>query len=120
MSTRAASKVANWPASALYREHFQAPQPMNSEAHSFSLEPRRSGCEVQVQAGESLIQAASRAGINMEFSCGMGMCGACVCRVLEGEPEHRDECLSDAQRQSGEWIAPCVSGSRGTRLVLDA
>jgi vanillate O-demethylase ferredoxin subunit len=50
----------------------------------------------------------------------MGMCGACVCRVLEGEPEHRDDCLNDAQRQSGEWIAPCVSGSRGTRLVLDA
>ena len=115
-----AALKANWPATALYREHFQAQQPANPEAHSFSLELRRSGCEVQVQTGENLIQAASRAGVNLEFSCGMGMCGACVCRVLEGEPEHRDECLSDAQRQSGEWIAPCVSGSRGTRLVLDA
>ena len=92
----------------------------NPEAQCFSLELRRSGCEVQVQAGESLIHAASRAGVNLEFSCGMGMCGACVCRVIEGEPEHRDECLSDAQRHSGEWIAACVSGSRGTRLVLDA
>jgi vanillate O-demethylase ferredoxin subunit len=111
---------ADWPATALYREHFQARQPVNVEAQSFSLELRRSGCEVQVQAGESLIQAAARVGVNLEFSCGMGMCGACVCRVLDGEPEHRDECLSDAQRHSGEWIAACVSGCRSSSLVLDA
>ena len=118
-SVEQAALKTGWPTTALHREHFQAPPPASIEAQGYSLVLQRSGCEVQVQPGESLIQAASRAGVELEFSCGMGICGACVCRVIEGEPEHHDDCLSEAQRHSGEWIAPCVSGCRSQRLVLD-
>ncbi|WP_027906720.1 PDR/VanB family oxidoreductase [Pseudomonas taiwanensis] len=109
-----------WPASALHREHFRPAEPLDQAGASSVLVLQRSGREVQVHAGESLVQAAARVGVALPISCGMGICGACVCRVIEGEPQHRDECLSEAQRNSGEWIAPCVSVARGPHLVLDA
>ncbi|CAM3589957.1 Vanillate O-demethylase oxidoreductase [Pseudomonas reidholzensis] len=109
-----------WPADALHREHFQPAVAAVPAAQGCTLVLQRTGCEVRVNAGESLMQAAARAGVALPVSCGMGICGACVSRVIEGDPEHRDECLSEAQRTSGEWIAPCVSGCRGARLVIDA
>ena len=38
-------------------------------------------------------------------------------RVLEGEIEHRDELLTDAERDDSMLI--CVSRTRGERIVLD-
>ncbi|MFZ5937871.1 Pdr/VanB family oxidoreductase [Pseudomonas putida] len=112
--------ACGWPHSALHREHFQATAPTTQSNSNCSLVLQRSGVEVQVQPGESLVQAAARGGVALPVSCGMGICGACISRVIEGEPEHRDECLSDAQRSSGAWVAPCVSGCGSLRLVLDA
>lgn len=112
-----------WPRDALYREHFQpAAEPGNAVAMEDSRELilARTGTRVWVRAGESLANAAARAGTLLPLSCGMGICGACVTRVIEGEADHRDDCLTPAQRASGQWIAPCVSGCGSERLVLDA
>ncbi|WDY59943.1 PDR/VanB family oxidoreductase [Pseudomonas sp. PSKL.D1] len=109
-----------WPTGALHREHFQSSAPAVSSEQGSLLVLQRSGKEVQLQPRESLVQAAERVGVALPVSCGMGICGACVSRVIEGEPEHRDDYLSAEQRASGQWIAPCVSGCRGARLVLDA
>ena len=119
-SVEQAALALGWPATALHREHFKAVEAPAQADGSCVLVLQRSGCEVQVRAGESLVQAAARAGVELPVSCGMGICGACLCRVTDGEPLHRDDCLSEAQRNSGEWIAPCVSGARGARLALDA
>ena len=109
-----------WPDAALHREHFQAPgQTSVRQPGELRLVLARSGREVEVMAGESLVQAAARVGVNIPTSCGMGMCGACQTRVLAGEPEHRDQYLSAAEQASGEWLMPCVSGCRGARLELD-
>jgi hypothetical protein len=43
----------------------------------------------------------------------------CETRVLDGEPDHRDAVLTAEERSSGETMMICVSGARGTRLVLD-
>jgi vanillate O-demethylase ferredoxin subunit len=39
--------------------------------------------------------------------------------VLEGEPDHRDQYLTDEEKQSNEQIVLCCSRARGKRLVLD-
>jgi vanillate O-demethylase ferredoxin subunit len=39
--------------------------------------------------------------------------------VVSGEPEHRDHCLSKAERVSNSVICCCVSRSRSPVLVLD-
>ncbi|OHC21893.1 MAG: Pdr/VanB family oxidoreductase [Pseudomonadales bacterium RIFCSPHIGHO2_02_FULL_60_43] len=117
---QAVATELGWPAAALHQEHFQpANEPAANQASGLELVLARSGKAVQVQAGETLVSAAARVGVTIATSCGMGMCGACMTRVLDGVPEHRDQYLSDAERSSGEWLMPCVSGCAGARLELD-
>lgn len=43
------------------------------------------GCEIEVRRGETLIEAAWRAGYTWPTRCyGMGKCTACQCEVLDG------------------------------------
>jgi vanillate O-demethylase ferredoxin subunit len=109
---------AGWPENALHQEHFQSSaEPL--AAGGFELVLAASGQVVQVAVGETLVAAASRVGVTIPTSCGMGMCGCCLTRVIEGTPEHHDDYLGAAEQASGDWILPCVSGCSGTRLVLD-
>ncbi|MDW5596127.1 PDR/VanB family oxidoreductase [Conexibacter stalactiti] len=80
---------------------------------------RRSGVELLVQEDESVLDGLLRAGVGIGSSCRSGICGACQTTVLEGEPDHRDDILSAAQRDAGDTMMPCVSRARGDRLVLD-
>ncbi len=109
-----------WPLQALFQEHFQAPLAATDSAVETELVLARSGKSVTVQIGETLVAAAERVGVTIPTSCGMGMCGACMTAVVSGEIKHRDQYLSDAERASGKWIMPCVSGCTGGRLELDA
>ncbi|MGW3037347.1 PDR/VanB family oxidoreductase [Streptomyces sp. NPDC001178] len=84
---------------------------------SFEVELRRSGRTLTVPA-DSTVLAAVRAELpNTAYSCEQGFCGTCQQRVLEGEVEHRDELLTDAERADSMLI--CVSRARSERLVLD-
>jgi len=40
-------------------------------------------------------------------------------RVLEGEPDHRDSYLTEAEQAAGDQFMPCCSRSRTDLLVLD-
>ena len=50
--------------------------------------------------------------------CEQGICGACRTVVLAGEPDHRDELLSSAERAAGAMLIS-VSRARSERLTLD-
>jgi vanillate O-demethylase ferredoxin subunit len=39
--------------------------------------------------------------------------------VVSGTPEHRDHCLSKAERASGKVICCCISRATSPVLVLD-
>ncbi|MEW1830498.1 PDR/VanB family oxidoreductase [Streptomyces sp. NPDC088196] len=83
----------------------------------FEVELRRSGRTLTVPA-DSTVLAAVRAELpDTLYSCEQGFCGTCQQRVLEGEVEHRDELLTDAERDGSMLI--CVSRARGERIVLD-
>jgi len=89
----------------------------SAEGEAFELELRRSGRTLTVPA-DSTVLAAVRAELpNTLYSCEQGFCGTCQQRVLEGEVEHRDELLTDAERADSMLI--CVSRARSVRLVLD-
>jgi ferredoxin-NADP reductase len=83
----------------------------------FEVELRRSGRTLTVSA-DSTVLAAVRAELpDTLYSCEQGFCGTCQQRVVEGEVEHRDELLTDAERDDSMLI--CVSRARGERIVLD-
>jgi ferredoxin-NADP reductase len=79
----------------------------------------KSATTLQVPAGGVLLDMLLDAGVDVEYSCCEGICGACETVVLEGRVEHRDSVLSKAQRESQKVMMVCVSGCKGGRLVLD-
>ncbi|MEV6393849.1 PDR/VanB family oxidoreductase [Streptomyces sp. NPDC051907] len=99
----------------LHLERF-APR-ARGEAAAFEAELRRTGRTLTVAAGQSLLAAVREELPNVPYSCEQGFCGTCQQRVLEGEIDHRDELLTDAEREDSMLI--CVSRCRGERLVLD-
>ncbi|BDM22338.1 PDR/VanB family oxidoreductase [Pseudomonas sp. LRP2-20] len=101
----------------IHHEYFQAE--VDTSGDSFEVVAARSGKTVQVQAGQTLTAALREVGVKVEVSCEQGVCGTCLCDVLEGEPDHRDHYLTDEEKQSNEQIVLCCSRARGKRLVLD-
>lgn len=83
----------------------------------FEVELRRSGRTLTVSADSTMLAAVRAELPDTLYSCEQGFCGTCQQRVLEGEVEHRDELLTDAERDGSMLI--CVSRARGERIVLD-
>ena len=55
-----------------------------------------------------MLEAATDGGVALPFSCAMGGCAACKCKVVEGEVRMDEpNCLSDAERAEG-WVLTCV------------
>ncbi|KQX53247.1 MULTISPECIES: PDR/VanB family oxidoreductase [unclassified Streptomyces] len=96
-------------------ERFSAAAPTGGTA--FEVELRRSGRTVKVAADQSVLAAVREEVPGLMYSCRQGFCGTCQQRVLEGEIDHRDELLTDAERADSMLI--CVSRCTGKRLVLD-
>ncbi|MFG3201949.1 PDR/VanB family oxidoreductase [Streptomyces sp. NPDC048192] len=97
-------------------ERFAPRAPSGGDAE-FDVELRRSGRTVTVPAGTSVLAAVRGELPGVAYSCEQGFCGTCQQRVLEGEIDHRDELLTDEERDDSMLI--CVSRARGDRLVLD-
>jgi len=85
----------------------------------FVVHLARSGTEVRVDPGRSILEALRDSGCSVPFSCTEGVCGACEVRVLGGTPDHRDSILTDVERQESDCMFVCVSGSAGGDLILD-
>ncbi|VVD85092.1 ferredoxin [Pandoraea iniqua] len=94
-----------------------APPPATSEGYVVKL--AKSGKEIAVPAGATLLDTLLATGIDAEHSCMEGICGACETRVLEGCPDHRDSVLSAGERAANNVMMICVSGCKGDRLTLD-
>jgi ferredoxin-NADP reductase len=111
-----------WPEDSLHIERFSAKpveEPPADALETFEVECQRSGVTVTVPADRSIYEVVEEQGVDVLGSCMEGVCGTCECDVIEGEPDHRDSVLSDAERARGDVIMTCVSRSRSERLVLD-
>ena len=100
-------------------ERFTADAQGGVPATAFEVVAARSGVSTVVDPAESVADALRRSGVDVITSCAQGVCGTCETGVLAGEPDHRDSLLDDDERRSGTCMFPCVSRSRGPRLVLD-
>lgn len=104
----------------IHVEHFtlrSAPTRTSSQRWSVSL--ARSGRLIDAAQNETLLDAALKAGVPMPYSCAMGGCAACKCRVIEGAVEMDEpNCLTREERDRGEVLA-CVARVCGP-VVIDA
>lgn len=112
----AAAAEAGFPKSRIYREYF-ATSATESETGEkpFQVRIASTGETIEVGANESAATALARHGIEVPVSCEQGVCGTCITRVIEGEPDHRDMLMID----SNDEFTPCCSRSHGPLLVLD-
>ncbi len=76
--------------------------------HTLLLMP--SGLKASVQPGQTLIEAALAAGIEMPRSRRNGTCRACMCKMVSGQVRYRVEWpgLSFDEQDEG-WVLPCVA-----------
>lgn len=100
------------------RVHIESFGPRRSASdRPVALTLAQSGMTLAVDPGTTLLDAMLAAGVYAPAECMRGECATCVATVLEGEVDHRDVCLDDAQRAAS--MCPCVSWPRGERLTLD-
>jgi vanillate O-demethylase ferredoxin subunit len=106
------------PAAAVHFEKFHAGEQPDASANS-PFEVELDGRSYPVPADKSIVEVLEENGCDVDTSCQEGICGTCIMQVLAGVPEHRDNVLTESERESGELIAVCVSRANSARLVLD-
>ena len=99
-------------------EYFSAREEAAAEG-GYVVELQRSGLEFTVPEGKTLLEVLLEGGVDVMYSCQEGVCGACETKVISGAPDHRDNVLTEAERQAGKTMMVCCSGSKSPRLVLD-
>jgi vanillate O-demethylase ferredoxin subunit len=110
----------SWPPLTIHTEYFVAdPMAYAGPRTPFDVSLALSGGTYRVAADKTIVEALADCGVEIPTSCRQGVCGTCVTGVLEGEPDHRDAFLSEAERRACDKIMPCVSRSRGRSLLLD-
>ncbi|UAK25645.1 PDR/VanB family oxidoreductase [Sphingomonas nostoxanthinifaciens] len=106
------------PVENIHFEQFTAAEPAARDG-GYSVELARSGQQIDVAPGQSILDALAAAGRHVAYSCREGVCGSCETTVLAGTPDHRDALLTDEERAAGRTMMICCSGSLSARLVLD-
>lgn len=87
---------------------------------SFEVTLARSGMTVTVPPDRSVLDAVLDVLPDTAFSCASGFCGTCETKVLGGTIDHRDDLLTDAERQANTSMMICVSRSKDNAgVVLD-
>lgn len=74
--------------------------------HKVSI--RQFGCTIDVKDGQSILDAALKAGLDYPYACRSGTCSACKTELLSGDVNHRAYdvlALSEAERANGIILA---------------
>lgn len=100
----------------VHREYFSADVDLAGD--SFEVECAQSDVTITVGADDTIAKALAKAGITIEVKCEEGVCGTCITDVLSGEIDHRDQFLTDEEREDMDQICACCSRGKG-KLVLD-
>ncbi len=80
-----------------------------------------SGAEFFVEGGDTILEAALRAGIPLAYGCSSGNCGSCKARVISGEVRQtrpHEYRLTAAQQAAGQALM--CSCTAVTDLVIEA
>ena len=67
---------------------------------------------VSAREGETVLDAALRQGVPLDFECRNGGCGVCKCALLNGELDYgvyQKSALPDTERAAGKFLACCAT-----------
>ncbi|WP_022959286.1 NADH:ubiquinone reductase (Na(+)-transporting) subunit F [Spongiibacter tropicus] len=78
--------------------------------HTVTIEPI--GEQIEVEEGQTILQAALRQGVWLPFACGHGTCATCKVQVLEGDVDAGEAspfALMDVERDEGKVLVCCAT-----------
>ncbi len=108
-----------WAEDQLHYEFFSAEPVKLATDGGFQIQLASTGRIIPVAAGQTVIAALAAGGVEVVTSCEQGVCGTCLTRVLDGEPDHRDLYLTPDEQALNDQFLPCCSRAKSARLVLD-
>jgi len=73
--------------------------------------------EIPVKAGETLLAAARRSGLEPSFSCEEGYCGCCMAQLKRGKVQMRTHDALTAKDLANHWVLACQSRLEGDEQV---
>jgi CDP-4-dehydro-6-deoxyglucose reductase len=88
---------------------------------SAHVQVKPSGREFFVDGSDSLLEAALRAGLSLDYGCSIGGCGKCKARIVSGQVQrtrHSDYALTAAEKNAGVVLMCCHTAL--TDLVIEA
>lgn len=88
-------------------------------SYQLTIEPL--GQTIEVEDGQTILEAALRAGIYLPHACCHGLCATCKVQVIEGEVEHgaaSSFALMDFEREEQKCLACCATAQ--SDLVIEA
>jgi len=88
---------------------------------SAHVQVKPSGHEFFVDGNDSLLEAALRAGLSLDYGCSAGSCGKCKARVVSGQVHrlrHSDCAFTAAEKAAGVVLMCCHTAA--TDLVIEA
>jgi tetrachlorobenzoquinone reductase len=102
-------------------EYFTPKEDANAEDSlgGFWVELAKSGEEYFIPPGKKVLEVLFDAGVDVDYSCELGICGACETKVISGIPVHHDSVLSEEEQATNEKVMICCCGCKTERLVLD-
>lgn len=111
------TKLLSYPSSQVHFEYFSAD--VDTTGDAFEVYCAKSDLTVVIEETKTIAKTLIEAGIKVDLSCEEGICGTCITDVLEGEPDHRDQFLTDEEKEDNDQMALCCSRSKSKKLVLD-
>jgi ring-1,2-phenylacetyl-CoA epoxidase subunit PaaE len=75
--------------------------------------------EVPVAEGESILDAALRAGIDLPFACKGGMCSTCRAKLVEGEAQMEVNYSLEPWELKAGFIPTCQARPASQKVVVD-
>ena len=88
--------------------------------YQLTIEPL--GAVIDVEDGQSILDAALRQGLYIPHACGHGLCGTCKVQVCHGEVDHgaaNPFALMDFERDEGKTLACCATLQDDVTIEVD-
>ena len=89
-------------------------------SYQVTIEP--TGEVIDVEEGQTILQAALRQGVWLPFACGHGTCATCKVQVLDGDVEigaASPFALMDVERDEGKVLACCATVQSDVTIEAD-
>lgn len=88
--------------------------------YELTIEPL--GQTIEIEEGQTILDAALRAGIYLPHACCHGLCATCKVDILDGEVEHGEAssfALMDFERDEGKCLACCATVESDITIEAD-